>query len=370
MQLKRNLSLDLLRIIAMLMVIILHLLGKGSALNSNIVMINNISWLLESFCIVAVNIFVLISGYFLYDSKFSWKKVINLWSSVLFYSIIFLILFLFIGQDVSKHEILFSILPIITKQNYWFVTCYILMYIFSPFLNFCISKINKIQHFGLSLILFVVFVVLGLILPPESLLDSTGGYGIVWFVILYIYATYLRKYNTKKGKNNIIYIFMYIIFCVCNFLLYLFFKKYNILYCDRLYWYNSILVLFSSISIFLFFKNININSKIINRLIYFISPLTFGVYLIHENIFVRKVLYNNFFHVAKYGDYGLLIFLLIVLLEAILIFIVCILIEYLRKKLFILIHKICFLKKIDEKICSLVKVIDKLIIRRFKLNED
>lgn len=67
---KRFMSLDFLRIVAMLMVVILHLLSKGCALDSLSYSIRTVSWFLEAFCIGAVNIYVLISGYFLYESEF------------------------------------------------------------------------------------------------------------------------------------------------------------------------------------------------------------------------------------------------------------------------------------------------------------
>ena len=64
----RQLNYEILRILAMLMIVSLHYFSKGGLLSSPIS--NPISatgytvWLLEAFCLVAVNVYVLISGYF------------------------------------------------------------------------------------------------------------------------------------------------------------------------------------------------------------------------------------------------------------------------------------------------------------------
>ena len=63
---KHNLvGIELLRIIAMMMVVGLHYLNFGGILWSEAVMNRRIAWGIEAFLFVAVNCYVLISGYFL-----------------------------------------------------------------------------------------------------------------------------------------------------------------------------------------------------------------------------------------------------------------------------------------------------------------
>lgn len=73
---KRQANFELLRVVAMFMIISLHYLVKGGAAvpfpfaaGENPVGV--LAWLIEAFCIVAVNCYVLISGYFLVES--AWK---------------------------------------------------------------------------------------------------------------------------------------------------------------------------------------------------------------------------------------------------------------------------------------------------------
>lgn len=77
----RNPSFELLRIISMLMVVTLHFLGHGRVLENVRLFSSNffVAWMIESLAYVTVNCFVLISGYFLVNSKFRVKKLFTLY---------------------------------------------------------------------------------------------------------------------------------------------------------------------------------------------------------------------------------------------------------------------------------------------------
>ena len=85
----RQANLELLRCVAMMMVIVLHYLGKGNLLISLeevwLSPAEVTAWLLESFCIVAVNVYMFISGYFLCTSTFKPSRLIRLWLQVCMY---------------------------------------------------------------------------------------------------------------------------------------------------------------------------------------------------------------------------------------------------------------------------------------------
>ena len=86
----RQANMELLRIVAMLMVVVLHYLIKGGATPSLVEdtgIINLITWYLSALCIAAVNVYVLISGYFLLEAKWKVSRLISLWFQMMFYSI-------------------------------------------------------------------------------------------------------------------------------------------------------------------------------------------------------------------------------------------------------------------------------------------
>ena len=81
----RKYSFDLLKIISMCMVVMLHLTEKGQFINETS-LVGVSAWLLYAFSTVAVNCFVLITGYYMHEKKFSFYRVLNIWTEVVFYS--------------------------------------------------------------------------------------------------------------------------------------------------------------------------------------------------------------------------------------------------------------------------------------------
>jgi surface polysaccharide O-acyltransferase-like enzyme len=71
------------------MICILHILLQGGILNNATIFSTNyeIAWLLELMCISAVNCYALISGYIMYNIKVKYKRIVNLWFQVIFYSV-------------------------------------------------------------------------------------------------------------------------------------------------------------------------------------------------------------------------------------------------------------------------------------------
>ena len=88
---KRMANIELLRGLSMLMVVMLHFLGKGEllpTLTGNMDATGYVAWFMESLCIVAVNVYMLISGYFLVESSFKLGRLLSLMLQVIFYSVL------------------------------------------------------------------------------------------------------------------------------------------------------------------------------------------------------------------------------------------------------------------------------------------
>lgn len=302
---KRNIGLDGLRIISMIMIVFLHYLGKGGLLDientSNLYHI--IYYFIEALSIIAVNCYVLISGYFLIKSKFKWKKVLQLWLETLFYSVFIYIVIVVLGlKEMDVKGIIKSIFPVLTK-GYWFIGIYLVMYILSPFINKLINSLDKKEYQKLIIILLICFSIIS-ILPDEYTLDTSHGYGIIWFICLYLIAGYIRIYGIPKKfkvNKNFYFLIIYFIFAILvtigmlvsdfvgNFL--------GIgISREKFIQYNNIFVLMESIALFMFFKQLNIKNIKIIKIVEFIAPLTLAVYLIHEQSQLRTVLYNKILH--------------------------------------------------------------------------
>lgn len=89
---KRNSSIELLRIIIMIMIIGHHFATHGGFSFDNSITIPRLWWnLIEMGGNFGVDVFIIISGYYLIKNdsfKINWNKALKLWGQIFFYSII------------------------------------------------------------------------------------------------------------------------------------------------------------------------------------------------------------------------------------------------------------------------------------------
>ena len=127
----RDTNIDLLKIIAMLMVITIHCLGNGNLLgNSKIPTYNLVGIkILDTLSLVAVPTFFIISGYYMSSYKINLKKIFLLYGRVVFYSLLLYFIGTLINIKINKFLVFFQI----SSNIYWFVNDYFILYMFSPF---------------------------------------------------------------------------------------------------------------------------------------------------------------------------------------------------------------------------------------------
>ncbi len=344
---KREANLELLRILAMLMVVTLHCLGKGGATTpyANGVTPNFlIAWGLEALGIVAVNIYVLLSGYFLVTAQFRIEKCLKLWLQIFFYSAGIWVLFSLLGRvpgDLQNSYYKFMVFAPITSQHYWFATTYFIFYCISPFLALLARKMSKKQLLTCIVVLMLFFSnVWRALLPMSSPVDDRG-YGIAWFVCLFFVAAYLRLYAPKEGKAWK-YFLMYVAAAAAIFLSMLLigqiavstgrFEKFISIFYD----YNSPLTIIAAIALFLAFRYVKISGKILTNVIIKIAGLTFGVYLLHEHLLLRS-LWVDFWKINTFVESPW--FLPVCIGVVLAVFAAGCLIEWLRQLLFNLVYK-------------------------------
>ncbi len=136
MKKSRESNIELLRILLLLFICFWHVIVHGYkfAFIKDTGVPLNAEWLdfFASFLCPAVNTFVLISGYFgIHYSKEGLSRFS--FQATLFSVTTTLIIMVLTGSFAGKSLIL-SFFPIIT-QRWWFLTIYILLFIFSPILN-------------------------------------------------------------------------------------------------------------------------------------------------------------------------------------------------------------------------------------------
>ena len=228
-----------------------------------------------------INCFVLITGYFMCKSNITVKKYIKLIGERYFYSILFFIIFLLTGyMQFSAKDALKVAFPFFTVQDN-FMSCYLLFYLFIPFLNKLIHTMSEKEHIALvGLCLFVYT-----ILPTFALASVSFNY-ITWFIVLYFVASYFRIYEKSWFNNTKLWGILIIISLIMSWVsvIGLYIVGNMIGHPGIEYFFvadsNKILALITAICGFMFFKNVRIpQSKLINR----IATSTLGVLLIHAN---------------------------------------------------------------------------------------
>ncbi|MDE5746916.1 MAG: acyltransferase [Acetatifactor sp.] len=298
---KRIASIELLRILAMMMVVMLHYLSKGELLTSlteEFDASSYIAWLLEAFSIVAVNVYMLISGYFLVDSGFKIGRLVQLVCQVLFYSLLIPPVLLAAGilqpEQVTVYRLFQYALPG-QMAHYWFITAYLIMYLLSPVLAAGARALSQKQLRNTIVLLLLFFSVSKSVLPVQLEVDNLGYDGL-WFVCVFLTAAYMRLYGIpflQKGRRAAL---CYLGSCALIYGLTmgvrLFYLKTGRLghFIHAPYDYNHILNLFAAISLFYAFSQWKLSGeKLIGKVILRVAPYTLGVYLLHEHVELRTL---------------------------------------------------------------------------------
>lgn len=312
---RKNNNFDLLKVIAIFMVFVLHYLNKnfGGALAGTEVYSFNyvISHFIESLSIVAVNLFVLISGYFMIDKQeVKFSKIFMILFTLVFYCFVSYIIALLIG--LAKIDITSVKVFIKSIIEFWYVYIYIILYLISPFINKLINSISKRNFQHLLIISIIFFVIWPSILNNITVKDN--GYGIINFIILYMVAAYIRKYGIKSKINDLcIYFGCTIMTTLCSFFM------------GRAYGYNFVFNFISSVALFNYFTKLEINCDFQK-----ISKHTLGMYIIHLQPFLVEYIYHSIFKCSLYYNSNL--FLIHLVTTCVIMFICCLIIDILKQK--------------------------------------
>lgn len=351
----RDTNFELLRIIAMLMIVTLHFNCHGKVMYYVEPFSKKYyyTFFIEYASLIAVNLYVMISGYYMIKSKFKAKKIIKIYLQVLFYSGFIYLLLLSLGQvKFSKTELINSLLPLITNQ-YWFITAYIGLYVLIPFINKLANSLNKKEYITLLIILTICLSIIKTIYPTN---DIMNGSGIIWFVYLYLLAGYIRIYFDKKISNYKLLLLYLAIIVIQIAIRNIAIKSQMTIV--KTYTYTSynnswFFTLIETLAVFLLFRNIKIKNEKINKAITAVAPLTFGVYLIHDNKYLRTVLWDKILHPITYLNNGSAL-VIATAVDVLLIFIICCIIEKIRQVIFKQINKISLIKHINTKVDGII----------------
>ena len=331
---KRNSSIELVRIIAMVFIIMGHLAAHGvlkvTAADSFGIWRGGVT-LNKFFTIflmpggrVGVALFFLISGYFqISRSTVSVKRVVE---ETIFYSI-FLQVIALILKIGSLGRMVRSFLPI-ASGSWWYVSSYILLMLCSPAINEYFNKLNRKQKK-----VTIAFVWLFLYTIPY--LFSVQYYSLERGALFYLLGAYIRteididKVRTLKPQLLTTFILIWITYVPVGYVYYSGGNNSRLFSAigDSVV-FNGVIIVGCAVSLFLIFVSANPYS---NKPINIIAKSTFGIYLLHDNMY-RDFIWNNLLKIST--KFQNLFFPIIAIGIVAMIFISCALIDYIRERLF------------------------------------
>ena len=331
-ELIRNQGIDLLRIILSFNVIVIHLLNYGgprtNASPSDLGFYLMWGWGLAINC--AVNSFAIISGFVSYNKSFKYSSILRLYLTTLFHGLVItLLIALAFPGEIEPWNWFQALLPISTNE-FWYFTAYCGLFVFMPLLVSGMRAITKKQATVLILTVIGAFSVL----PTLSSVDMfglQGGFSVLWIMAMFVLGMYLKKfYSSQKIKKRKL-IFIYIISVAFTYIGMMGSLINPSFQGQRLMEYNSPTVVVAAITTVLFFSTVSC-PMIIRKVADFCVPFTFSIYLIHDHPLVRRIfIYNCILPILEYAP---LVQLIAVFGIAVLIWIGCFCLEYIRQAMF------------------------------------
>ena len=274
----RQSNFELLRIVAIIMVITHHLVIKSAqtcgytrpfSFDDDGVL----GLVINSLVVGGVNIFILISGWF--GIKKIGSQIIRLIIDCFIYCMITNLFCIFVlGYPFSISELLYSC----NFMNNWFVFAFILFLLLSPIVERAMINIDSKTLGYFILLLTIVNVVFGFGVG----MYKHNGYNAYNFMYVYMTGRYLRL-NSQNRIYQILSRYGFIIWILCSIPLtggYIFaFKVLG--WSDGLsinyFGYNNPLIIISSIAFFLPFSNMRLQSNLVNIM----AKGVFGIFLLH-----------------------------------------------------------------------------------------
>ena len=320
----RDSNMELLRVVAMLLVMIVHADFRALHLPSVADFYDDtyrtvMRLFLESLSIICVNTFVLLSGWF--GIRFRFERMLEFLFQVCFFSILGIgIAILTIPNEVLSLRGVSSLL-LLGDKDYWFVKCYLLMYLFAPVMNSFVEHCTE-RQFRIFLICFYAFqTVYGFVGGAEWF---KLGYSGLSFMGLYLLARYIRLYPNRFTTFNKSWdMFTYLVFVAVMTLLGIAVlaagQNPKIIY--RMYAYSSPLVIVPSAYFLLFFSKIKLSY---NKIVNWLAASCFSIYLTHSNVWLARYydgVIQHLFASYKYAGFfsRAILFIALVFLGSILI---------------------------------------------------
>lgn len=321
---KRELNIELLRILSMLSIVYWHF---ESVVKSQNVVDEAVKSTIYTLSCFGLNTFILITGYFMINkTEIKLNRFIKVFIQTVFYTVLLTAVFCMMGK-ATIYQVFLSFYPFSPSRfNFWFVSHYLALMLLQPYLARLALSLSKRQYTVFLIILITLSTEMFSVFPLGYLFSSP--WKVWWFICLFFTGGYLKlhlpDYFDKKRFSFLLVIAIVFVFFIQA-------VKFSHNSWIKVDGYNSLTEYLYSVMIFIIFRQIHITKGA--RLINFISPCVFAVYLIHSHFIVSQCLMNlerNLYISFSINN------VCFVLLFCIFVYIICVCIDRIRLKLYAL----------------------------------
>ena len=326
---KRNSSFELLRIIAMLLIVANHYRTYGRYFSSvediglNTFFLN----VFEMFGSPACSLFALITGYFMINVNTKekyYRRIIPTVLELYFYQILIFGVVAVTGiSDIGFMNILELLFPFM--HGNWYVAYYIILFFLIPFINPFLNGLNKRVYQKLLFTVLMIYTVL-----PTIMFRGWKFSEVDFFLVMYLIGAYIKLHVncTYPNRYNLFISLAFAFVSILSVGIIMYLAKLSgseYVFINSIYLsnYESITSMGFAVFLFLYFSRLNFSNKLVD----IVGKATLGVYLIHDNSLLEyplwRVFWSNFDYFAS--PY------LHLLLKVLLVFGVCVIIDVIRR---------------------------------------
>lgn len=326
----RNSALELLRILAMLFIVLSHAcVHSGFDPAARSLSLNSLFVRWSVLGNLGVDIYVLLSGYFLCRKKSTLRQLLRLLLQVWFYSLTLFVICRFGFRHTYTPNGCWRVFLPTIFQEYWFFTAYFVLSLLAPCINLFLEKAERRTLRNLILTMFLLWV----LIPTFTLQTMFSSY-LEQFLFFYLVGAYFRLYpdhvlRSRKaalcltGASFLLLFGLTVAFDLLRPHTGFFLPAENAVYSR-----DSLLIVACALGLFSYFLNLPaFTSRAVNA----VSACTFGVYLIHDNPAVRSILWLRLFRHADY--FGSRSLIPRILISVVLVFCLSALVDFFRQRL-------------------------------------
>jgi len=346
---KRVPGVDLAKIIAIFLVVMIHVVGMLPTSTLALAWVKSIFTSISMSCI---DLFALATGYLCVTAKCRYSRLASLWITTVFWGIVMLLVCQFgFGIEVHFRYYIKALFPILFDQ-YWFFTAYFLLFLCMPLINKGVLALEK-KEIRRLLVAFGIFICIYSCLGVgHDRFLVKGGYSFLWLAIVYVFGAYIRLYWQKHIHARWYIGGAIALVFICNvrqmISIFVGFRIPG----DRfgIVSYVSPFTFSLACIIFLWCLSLEIKSDRICSILKKTSALTFGIYLIHVHPVVWGIWCTHFKSIQINSVSTFVVF---VVGTSIAVYSILCVIEYIRYRLF---------QKLG--IERVVNVVDKILPRK------